>query len=72
MRPHPVLVTGAGGFIGSALVPAVLDAGFDVIAVDRDASRLEQYTPQSGPSRVRSIQIDITDADPRSFMILDV
>jgi len=30
-----VLVTGAGGYIGSVLVPALLDNGYRVIAVDR-------------------------------------
>ena len=63
MRPRPVLITGAGGFIGSAFVPAVLDAGLDVVAVDRDPSRLEQFTPRADPSRMRSVQMDITDAD---------
>ena len=30
-----VLVTGAGGYIGSVLVPMLLDSGYDVVAVDR-------------------------------------
>lgn len=37
-RPERVLVTGAGGYIGRHVVKALLDAGADVIAVDRRAA----------------------------------
>lgn len=30
-----ILVTGAGGYIGSVLVPMLLEGGHEVIAVDR-------------------------------------
>ncbi|QCC50847.1 NAD(P)H-binding protein [Halapricum salinum] len=40
-----VLVTGATGFVGSNLVPALLDAGHDVVAMTRDAGR---YEPPEG------------------------
>jgi nucleoside-diphosphate-sugar epimerase len=35
MKKKSILVTGAGGYIGCVLVPRLLEAGWDVIAVDR-------------------------------------
>lgn len=40
-----VLVTGATGFIGSRLTPALVEAGHDVVALVRDA---ERYDPPAG------------------------
>ncbi|KTG29326.1 NAD(P)H-binding protein [Haloferax profundi] len=51
-----VLVTGATGFVGHRLVPALLDAGHDVVAFVRDASR---YT---GPGAVEVVEGDLLDA----------
>lgn len=54
-----VLVTGATGFIGGRLVPALLDAGHDVAALVRDAERYD------APGAVDVIEGDLLD--PESF-----
>jgi len=40
-----VLVTGAGGYIGSVLVPKLLNANFNVVALDRYFFGLDKLTP---------------------------
>lgn len=62
MPRRTVLVTGAGGLIGSALVPALLGLDHDVAVVDRDATRLEQFAAHSDSGRVQMFHVDITDA----------
>lgn len=39
------LVTGASGYVGAALVPALTDAGHDVLALSRDPSRVRLPVP---------------------------
>lgn len=55
-----VLITGAGGFIGSHLVDSQLEKGFDVRAVDLDLERLRHVFKHP---HVEAIQGDITNAD---------
>ncbi|SDL93141.1 Uncharacterized conserved protein YbjT, contains NAD(P)-binding and DUF2867 domains [Halogranum gelatinilyticum] len=54
-----VLVTGATGFVGSRLVPALLDANHEVTVLVRDAGR---YT---GPAAARVVEGDLLE--PGSF-----
>lgn len=54
-----VLVTGATGFVGNRLVPALLDAGHEVTVLVRDADRY------GGPADVRVVEGDLLE--PGSF-----
>ena len=58
-----VLVTGATGFVGGRLVPALLEAGHDVGVLVRDAGRYEP--PASGDDAVTVHEGDLLD--PGSF-----
>ena len=61
-----VLVTGASGFVGSALVPALLDAGHEVTAMTRDATT---YDP---PPDVAVVEGDLIDGDSLTDCFDDV
>lgn len=43
----PIVVTGAGGFIGQALIPALLAAGHDVRAITRDPGRFGRVNAEA-------------------------
>ncbi|HEU0244313.1 MAG TPA: NAD(P)-dependent oxidoreductase [Candidatus Limnocylindrales bacterium] len=57
-----VLVTGAAGFFGSAIVRALCIAGHDVVALDRTPQRLAQTRPDTPGDRVRYLVGDVTNA----------
>jgi UDP-glucose 4-epimerase len=58
-----VLVTGAGGFIGSVFVARLVRLGYDVAAVDRDPRRLAEFAGYLGTGRLRTFHVDITDQE---------
>ena len=55
-----VLVTGATGYIGSRLVPELLEAGHDVVAATRDLATVDEY-PWGGDVEARVFDIDDDD-----------
>lgn len=56
-----ILVTGATGFVGSHLIPALLEAGHDVVALVRNRDRY------SGPESVTVKQGDLLEPGPGGF-----
>jgi uncharacterized protein YbjT (DUF2867 family) len=54
-----ILLTGATGYIGQRLLPALLQQGHDVYCCVRDASRLDTKKYEAGKLKV--IEIDLTD-----------
>ncbi len=64
-----VLVTGGAGYIGSTLVPVLLEAGHDVTVVDRfyfGESSLDAARAAHG-ERLRLVRADVRRVDPRVF-----
>ncbi|WP_135806076.1 NAD(P)H-binding protein [Halorussus marinus] len=61
-----VLVTGATGFVGGRLVPALIDAGHEVVALVRDA---ERYDPPDG---VAVVEADLLDPQSLEGCFADV
>ena len=64
-----VLVTGAGGYIGTTLVPMLLDHGFAVRAVDRFFFGREQRLPDD--PRVQVVQEDTRRLGPGHLVDID-
>ena len=60
-----VLITGAGGFFGRALVRQFATAGNDVVAADILTPEAFAPRPDTPPDRVRYMQLDV--ADPKAW-----
>lgn len=61
MRARHVLVLGATGYIGSRLVPRLLEAGYPVRALGRSRAKLAAHPWASDP-RVELVEGDVQDA----------
>ncbi|MDN3575233.1 SDR family oxidoreductase [Chitinimonas viridis] len=61
------VVTGASGGIGAAIATALVEAGWVVWLVARDAARLEALARKLGP-QARSLPLDLTDADSPALL----
>lgn len=64
-RPWKVLVTGGAGYVGSALVPRLLEAGHDVAVLDLYLFGDEVLEGVRGHARLSEIKGDIRDPESR-------
>ena len=62
MSVHPVLVTGATGYVGGRLIPALLDSGYPVRAMARNPKKINDR-PWAGHPRLERVQGDALDPD---------
>jgi uncharacterized protein YbjT (DUF2867 family) len=60
MRSEPILVTGATGYVGGRLIPALLEDGYRVRAMGRSLDKLG-YRPWAGHPQVELVQGDVLD-----------
>jgi UDP-glucose 4-epimerase len=67
--PPRLLVTGASGFVGAAVVRLAVARGHDVVAAVGPASRLDRLAPVLGDVAV--VRGDITDADALAAAVGD-
>ena len=58
MKSDIILVTGATGYVGGRLIPALLDAGHRVRAMGRSLEKIG-CRPWAGHSRVELVQGDV-------------
>ena len=62
-KPQRILVTGHLGYIGTVLVPMLLDRGHDVTGLDTDLYRGCTYGSRDSIIRIPSIEMDVRDVE---------
>ncbi|WP_210439001.1 NAD(P)H-binding protein [Nocardioides xinjiangensis] len=64
-----ILVLGATGYVGSRLVPHLVERGHDVVAASSSPPRPDRF---GWDDRVRAVQCDVTDPVPVTEVVRDV
>lgn len=67
-----VLITGAGGYVGSVMCEFLLKKGFNVVAFDRFFFGKEVLADLAGNPNLRLVQKDIRDCEVSDFIGVDV
>ncbi len=62
MKSDPIFVTGATGYVGGRLIPALLAAGYRVRAMGRNLEKMG-CRPWAGHSRLELVQGDVLDLE---------
>ena len=74
MSPRRILLTGATGYIGGRLIPRLIEAGYNVRCMARDAKRLDGRFPQAEIVEgdvfdERSLRAACTDVDAAYYLV---
>lgn len=67
-----VVVTGAAGLIGGAIVARILGLGGSVVAIDRSTTNVGELEGHPGPGTVRVLSRDVTSESDIDAIIADV
>ncbi len=65
-------VTGAGSGIGRAVVTRLVDDGFVIVALDRDATGLQETAELASPGLVTPVVVDLSDVDATAAAVESV